>query len=197
MYGSIYTCLNPESIHYVWFVMTRLTRARWVEEGLAVLREDGARGLAADPMARRLGVSRGSFYWHFASALDFEAAVLGEWEEQWTNRVMLAVDAGGDDPKGRLCSLIEKTGGQDASVYASAKRMARKHSDLDVLMRSVDERRLGFVREILVAGGVSEADASLKASIVYSWAMGQMLVSGDDSTVGHDVTDAIIDFAFR
>jgi AcrR family transcriptional regulator len=144
MYGVIYGHLKLESIHYVWFSMARLNRARWVEEGLAVLREDGARGLAADPMARRLGVSRGSFYWHFSSALDFEAAVLGEWEEQWTTRVMLAVEAGGDDPEGSLRSLIERTGGQDASVYASAKRMARKHPDLNALMHRIDERRLAL-----------------------------------------------------
>jgi len=196
MYGAIYAHSKTESIHNVWLSMARLTRTRWVEEGVAVLREDGARGLAADPMARRLGVSRGSFYWHFASALDFEAAVLGEWEEQWTTRVMLAVDAGGNDPKGRLRSLIEKTGGQDASVFASAKRMARKHPDLNALMRRIDERRLAFVRQILIAGRVSEADAELKASIVYSWAMGQMLVSGDDRPVAPDVADAIVNFAF-
>ena len=83
----------PLSIHYVWFAMARLTRERWVEEGLLALQADGPAALAADRMAKRLGVSRGSFYWHFANAVDFEAAVLAGWEDRWTNRIIAAVES--------------------------------------------------------------------------------------------------------
>ena len=110
--------------------MVRLTRARWLEEGLTVLQEDGPAALAADRMAKRLGVSRGSFYWHFANAMDFAAAVLAEWEDRWTNQIIAAIEAVGGKPQQRLFALIEKTGGQDASIYASAKRMARQHPDV-------------------------------------------------------------------
>lgn len=163
---------------------------------MAVLREEGPQALAAEPMARRLGVSRGSFYWHFTSAFDFEAAILVEWEEQWTNKVILAVEAGGKEPRERLRSLIEKTGSQDASLYASAKRMALKNPELNDVMRRVDERRMAFVRQILIDGGVPSAVAKIKASIVYAWAMGQMLVSGDEREVAADTASAMTSFAF-
>ena len=176
--------------------MARLTRARWVEEGLTVLREEGPAGLAADRMARRLGVSRGSFYWHFASALDFEAALLGAWEEQWTARIIAAVEQESGGPRARLRSLIEKTGGEDASLYASAKRMAREHRDLEALLARVDGRRIDFVRALLAEAGLSGPAAELRARIIYAWAMGQMLVSGSGEPVPAGLADALIAFAF-
>ena len=177
--------------------MARLTRDRWIEAGLEALRRDGPAALAADPMARKLGVSRGSFYWHFKSALDFQAAVLGGWEQQWTNRVIAAVDQVALGPRKRLLALIEKTGGEDASVYASAKRMARLHPELLDLMTRVDERRTEFVSSLLAEGGVPAKAAMQRAQVIYAWAMGQMLISGDKETVPPALAKTLVAFAFE
>ncbi len=177
--------------------MPRLTRARWIEAGLEALRTDGPAALAADPMARQLGVSRGSFYWHFKSALDFHAAVLGAWEEQWTNRIIAGVEQTPGGPTQRLLALIRKTGGQDASVYASAKRMARLHPELEQLMTRVDKHRVQFVESLLVAGGVPASAAAPRARIIDAWAMGQMLISRERKTVPRAVVEEIARFAFQ
>ena len=162
-----------------------------------MLREEGPAGLAADRMARRLGVSRGSFYWHFANALDFEAAILGAWEERWTSRVIAAVEEEAASPRSRLRSLILKTGGEDASVYASAKRMAKQHPDLQAILNQVDERRVAFVRRILLDAGLSEPRATIKARIVYAWAIGQMLTSTSGEGVPDELADCLTEFALE
>ena len=176
--------------------MSRLTRDRWVEEGLLALQADGPAALAADRMARRLGVSRGSFYWHFANMVDFEAAVLAAWEDRWTNRIIAAVQSVAGTPRDRLLALIEKTGGQDASLYASAKRMARDHPELRGVMERIDERRVAFVAGMLVEGGIASDAAARRARIVYAWAMGQMLVSGDEAVPAETAVD-LVEFGFE
>jgi AcrR family transcriptional regulator len=176
--------------------VSRLTRLRWIEEGLSALRSEGPAALAADRLARKLGVSRGSFYWHFASAPDFEAAVLGEWAERWTGRIVAAVEAGADDPRERLRSLIEKTGGEDASLYAAAKLMARRHPELAAIMGRVDESRTGFVAGLLISGGVDRGAAQLRARIVYAWAMGQMLIGDGGTSADPALAACLTDFAF-
>lgn len=184
------------SIHTVWFGMApRLTKARWIEEGLTVLRLDGPSALAADPMAKRLGVSRGSFYWHFESALDFEAAVLGAWEEQWTARIVKAVESAEGPPARRLHNLIQRTGGRDAFIYALAKQMTQKHAELAKLMRTLDDRRVELVCGILKSAGVPAKVAEVRARIVYSWAMGHMVISDEGSAVPKAVADALTAFA--
>ena len=52
---------------------------RWVEQGLKALATNGFTALKADPLAKLLGVSRGSFYWHFRDVDAFRAAVLARW----------------------------------------------------------------------------------------------------------------------
>ena len=148
-------------------------------------------------MARKLGVSRGSFYWHFESALDFQAAVLGQWEEQWTRRIIAAVEQTAGGPQQRLQALIQKTGGQDASVYASAKAMARLHPEFQSLMTRVDDRRISFVGSLLLEGGVPTKAARLRARVIYAWAMGQMLISGERRIVPRAMADALVAFAFE
>lgn len=195
MYGTLSARRWPVSIHSVWSAMSRLTRARWVEEGLAALQADGPAALAADRMAKRLGVSRGSLYWHFTNAVDFEAAVLAAWEDRWTHRIIAAVEGVTGTPRARLLALIEKTGGQDASLYASAKRMTRPHPDLQEAMQRIDAHRIAFVAGLLAEGGVPPAVAALRARIIYAWAMGQMLVSGDEQ-VPADAAAGLADFGF-
>jgi len=148
-------------------------------------------------MARKLGVSRGSFYWHFESALDFQAAVLGQWEEQWTRRIIAAVEQTAGGPQQRLQALIQKTGGQDASVYASAKAMARLHPEFQSLMTRVDDRRISFVGSLLLEGGVPTKAARLRARVIYAWAMGQMLISGERRIVPRAMADALVAFALE
>jgi len=175
----------------------RLTRERWTEAGLEALGEDGPAGLAADRLARKLGVSRGSFYWHFKDAADFEAAVLGEWEQRWTQRIIAAVEAGGGEPQARLAALIAQTGGGDASLYGAAKRMAKRNPALAELLGRVDDRRVRFVAELIAAGGLDEAEALLRARIVYAWAMGQMLIGDGGGPVDPTLAARLADFAFR
>jgi AcrR family transcriptional regulator len=60
----------------------RISRERWLDEGLAVLAEEGPPGLRIDRLAARLGVTKGSFHHHFAGAAGFKAALLEHYEEQ-------------------------------------------------------------------------------------------------------------------
>jgi hypothetical protein len=46
----------------------RLTKSDWIKHGLRTLAEEGAGALKVGPMATKLEVSRGSFYWHYCGA---------------------------------------------------------------------------------------------------------------------------------
>ena len=59
----------------------RLSAADWVRAGLRALASSGFTALKADSLAKALGVSRGSFYWHFADIDAFHQAVLQGWRE--------------------------------------------------------------------------------------------------------------------
>src|SRR3979490_70811 len=53
----------------------------WLDQGLRTLASDGFTALKAEPLAKAMGVSRGSFYWHFSDIGAFHAAILKHWRE--------------------------------------------------------------------------------------------------------------------
>ena len=62
----------------------RLSRQDWLENALATLSEKGQAGLSIQDLSVALGVSRGSFYWHFEDRDDFVHALLEHWYEEYT-----------------------------------------------------------------------------------------------------------------
>lgn len=60
---------------------TRLTPDTWLAAGFDALQELGAQAIAAEPLARRLGTTKGSFYWHFRDVPTFQDALLIRWQE--------------------------------------------------------------------------------------------------------------------
>ena len=71
----------------------RLTPQAWIDFALAVLAREGFEALKADVLARKLRVSRGSFYWHFRDIAAFRTQLLQAWQEEATDRVIRDLEA--------------------------------------------------------------------------------------------------------
>lgn len=74
----------------------RLTREDWIKAALDVLVEEGIEGVRVDTLARQLGVTKGSFYWHFNSRdelLDALAESWGDTEGESLMREVLNLEA--------------------------------------------------------------------------------------------------------
>lgn len=62
----------------------RLTREDWLRAGRLALLKQGPDAVRVEPLARELGITKGSFYWHFRDRNDLLEALLAEWEEEET-----------------------------------------------------------------------------------------------------------------
>jgi AcrR family transcriptional regulator len=51
----------------------------WVQEGFRVLAEDSVKALTLGRLCSRLGVTKGSFYWHFSDMKAYREALIGSW----------------------------------------------------------------------------------------------------------------------
>src|SRR5690348_812737 len=58
---------------------SRLSVNDWVQEGFRVLAEDGVKSLTLGHLCSRLGVTKGSFYWHFSDMTAYRAALADTW----------------------------------------------------------------------------------------------------------------------
>ena len=102
-----------------------LTAADWAEAALQLIAEKGLGALTVDALAARLGVTKGSFYWHFAGRADLLAAALARWEERSTTDNMRGLDA--IPMRGRGSELILDAASQpprSRSLYAALAEAA-------------------------------------------------------------------------
>src|SRR3954465_14155209 len=82
-----------------------LTAADWAEAALGALGGGGLAAVAVEPLAKELGTTKGSFYWHFADRNALITATLGLWETRSTELVIAGVEQT-DDPAPRLGDLL-------------------------------------------------------------------------------------------
>src|SRR2546423_14805876 len=84
----------------------QLSAKDWVDLGLKTLAKSGFTALKAEPLAKAMGVSRGSFYWHFADIGAFHAAILARWREVAAEQIIASLEAvRGADPLAVLFPL--------------------------------------------------------------------------------------------
>ena len=95
----------------------RLSREVWLEKALEVLRFDGNAGLQIENITKRLGVTKGSFYWHFKDRGDFRRSVLDYWDQVYTRQVVAKVETLGGTAKQKLRSLIVVVASDNLSGY--------------------------------------------------------------------------------
>jgi AcrR family transcriptional regulator len=151
----------------------------WAEAALEVIAEKGIKGIAVEPLARRLGVTKGSFYWHFANRRALLQAALDLWEHQQTDEILDRV-AQESDPRRRLARVFAEA---DGSRYAGrlylALAGATENTLIQSVVRRVIERQTQFLWECYRDLGLDGQAARHKAVLAYSVFMGTLELRRD------------------
>ena len=140
--------------------MSRLDRRAWEIEGLEMLGEVGLSGLGVVPLARRLGVSKGSFYWHFENFDDLLAAMLARWERVFTDLKYGSLEKVGD-PAARLRPLFGDVAVRESAVDVFLALLeARNHPLVRPVFRRAVAKRLKFLERTFQELGSGEEAAT-------------------------------------
>lgn len=151
----------------------RLAREDWIRAGLKALARSGATELKADVLAGALGVSRGSFYWHFEDVGAFHRAVLDAWEQRATSDVIALVEATSAAPHERLRELIRIVFSSKGRLERQIRSWAARDTTAAAAQERVDQRRLGYVVALLKAAGCPRVVTEPRAHFLYLALIGQ------------------------
>ena len=150
----------------------RLTRQDWLRAALGALARGGVAALRVEPLAKRLGVTKGSFYWHFADRPALLAAVLAEWERRATDAVIVEVEAAGGDASTLLADLIRIAATADGRLERAIRAWAAGDAVAAAVLGRVDARRRAYLAMLFAALGFPEDEAAARARIAYQSAVG-------------------------
>ena len=153
----------------------RLTRQDWLKCGLRTLATDGASALKVGAMATAMGVSRGSFYWHFTDFADFRGQLLQCWRDRTVDQVIRDFDRDPDAPD-RFRRLIQRAFFGKRGLDRAIRIWAGQEPEVAAMVAAVDARRVGYMADLLVAAGVEPTEAQPRAAFLYWAYLGQAIV---------------------
>ena len=142
----------------------RLSQQDWLENALTVLSKKGRAGLSIQGLSEALGVSRGSFYWHFKDRNDFIHTLLGYWYEEYTVGATTAVERVGGTAEERLARLMRLVHDHELTRHDLTMRtFATVDPQFSRSVRKVDRFRLDFVQSLFAEMGFIESEVQVRA----------------------------------
>ena len=160
---------------------TPLTPDSWVEAATAVLVDQGIDHVRVDVLAGQLGVTRGSFYWHFRDREDLLRRVLQAWSEQATEQLTRRLATARTQPQEQLRDVISlpfrgRAAAKAARIELAIRAWARRDELARQAVDAADAARIGYHREIFAALGFAAADAEHRAFLLYGYEVAESLL---------------------
>ncbi len=170
----------------------------WIQAGFALLAEGGPDALRIGRLCDRLGVTKGSFYWHFADMNAYRTALVDAWGDLQDADRRGFIDAHIADPRERLAVMLTMlVAPQHLALERVMRAWALTDERVSSNVRQSDERLLDAIREAFREYGLDEAEARLRAMVMMSAGVGVLYMIGPALEVPPDARDGFLDFMLR
>lgn len=158
-----------------------LTPESWTQAATEVLVDEGIDHVKVDALAQRLGVTRGSFYWHFRDREALLRSVLQAWRERATEALTRRLESAHHDPIEQLQDLVSlpfrgRSARRAARIELAIRAWARRDDMARQAVDEADASRLGYIAQVFSSLGCSITEARARAFILYAYMVGESLM---------------------
>lgn len=144
----------------------------WIEAGFVRLSREGIDAVRVEVLARDLGVSKGSFYWHFRDREDLLGRMLARWEAEESS----GQDEGADNGSAatRWARFIERTADParirtEAGLRAWARRDEHVARRVAAVERKKAARIAAVLREVGFEARAAESWSEVVLLVCLGW----------------------------
>jgi len=160
----------------------QLSRDSWLRHGLEVLRDEGIQGVRVERLARDLGVTKGSFYWHFTDRDDLWQNMLDYWSRMYTGVIVDNREFRKFDPAQGLLVAMTKVRAEGLDTYELAMRAWADHDPkIDAAVREVYAQRTAFVMGFFTRLGFRGIDAEVRTRLTLCYMSWELNMYPDES----------------
>ena len=156
--------------------MPRLEPADWERAALDAMATGGLASVAVPRLAERLGVTKGSFYWHFDGLDSLLAAAIARWETAYTDRRIAQFEADLPSPAARLkpWSAEAEADHQAQALYLEISNAAATRPAFAAVVARVVEKRVAFLARTYRQLGFPAKAARRRAVTAYAGYVGML-----------------------
>jgi AcrR family transcriptional regulator len=171
----------------------------WIATANDLLVSENVRGVQVSALCLRLKVTKGSFYWHFASRQDLLRALLASWRRRMTLNITVRLGRAATGAAARLRTLLalpRKTfSAAGAAIEMSIRDWGRRDRLAHDALQEVDRIRLASFEQSFQSLGFPQRDARLRAYIAYAVMMGDSILK---ETLREEVaTEELVELAVQ
>lgn len=148
-----------------------LTKQDWTRAALNALAEGGVAAVAVERLAKTVGATRGSFYWHFKDRNELIEVALEQWERENTLELIPDAEAIGD-PVERLHYLFREVYERPVDAIELALASAADEPLVAPVFARVTRTRRDFLRRIFTQLGLPDEEADDRAWLAYAFYIG-------------------------
>lgn len=163
----------------------QLDRSTWIQAAFDTLADEGVGGIRVEILARRLHVTKGSFYWHFKDRQDLLNAVLQVWKEGRLRDIEKQSTAVTGKELEQIHHVIDVYSAvrnrKGISIELAVRDWARHDPAVSVAVEEVDSYRLECTRKLFVSLGLSDDEARARSILVFAYVFGHSLMAYDRS----------------
>ena len=151
---------------------SRLSAADWEHQALQMIADQGVGAFAVEPLARRMGITKGSFYWHFPNREALLDQALAGWEKHDARNLNVSLGEI-EDPRERLKSFFRRVGRERLTHQVfSALCAAADHPQVEPVLERVANRRMQHIARAFAELGMAAEEAEHRARLTYSVYLG-------------------------
>ena len=147
----------------------QLQRFDWLQQALEIFVAEGIDAVRITRLADDLGVTRGSFYWHFDNRKDLIDALVSFWKDKNTPAVTRAVGEAASLADGifRFFETCIDAALFDPRLDLAIREWSRRSSAIRALLDREDGARIEALREFYARFGYAMPDALIRARVLY------------------------------
>jgi AcrR family transcriptional regulator len=176
----------------------RLSDEDWIQTGFLILAESGPNALRVDALCKRLDVTKGSFYWHFADMPTYRAALIEAWANLNDEHRRPFDDMCDDDPRERLALMMRTwVTPQQWDLERAMRAWALTDETVLASVQRSDRRILRAVKDAFADYGFDAEDAALRATVMIAAGIGFLHASSSVGYASEELRARFLDFMLR
>lgn len=157
-----------------------LTPDRWIDAATEVLVCEGIDHVRVDTLAAELGVTRGSFYWHFRDREELLRAVLAAWRRRATEDLTARLESAHPDPREQIRDVLSlpfrgRAAARAARIELAIRAWARRDEMARHAVEEADAARLAYIGQLFSSLGFGLAEARSRAALLYGYVVAESL----------------------
>jgi AcrR family transcriptional regulator len=156
----------------------------WTHAALTILSRNGIEAVRVERLAKMLGVTKGSFYWHFKDRPALLDEMLRSWRQRATLGIIDRLERSNVPPAERLRELLKllrhtPRASRGANIEAAIRLWGHSDPRVASVVREIDRLRLGHIKSLVESAHGDRQDATARAALIYAYVLAEAWIGSN------------------